>query len=122
MMNRAMSTTNVKRPEEYHGGGRGAVGGLGTIADDMNSPGRHRPRHQKRPTEPRRDIMELLQGQKEVTEKDLADSENRKILSYLMLEHKLGINLGELARTVRKETKDGVVPSPPKPELYVEAA
>ena len=61
-------------------------------------------------------------GQKEVKEKDLADAENRKVLSFLMLEHKLGISLSELARTVKKETKDGVVPARPKPELYVEAA
>lgn len=117
MMKRAMSTANVKQPEEYHGGGRGPTGSLGGAAE-LNSPGRHR---QKRP-EPRRDIMVLLREQKDVTEKDLADRENRKVLSCLMLEHKLGISLKELSRTVRKETKDGIVPSPPKPELYVEAA
>jgi hypothetical protein len=107
MMKRAMSTTNVKRPEEYHGG-------TGTAQS---------PRRGKRPqkTEPRRDLMDLLREQKTVIEKDLLDRENRRVLHCLMLEHKMGISLKELARTVRSETKDGVVPVAPNPPLYVEA-
>lgn len=129
MMKRAMSTANVKRPEEYHGGSRGAVSSLGDAHDPASMPEpedtaleRRSSRHPKRnQTENHRDILVLFREQKEITKKDLISKENRQILHYLMYENKLNLSLQELAKTVRKETKDGVVPKPPKPELYVEA-
>ncbi|GAX20803.1 hypothetical protein FisN_7Hh116 [Fistulifera solaris] len=116
MMKRAMSTTNVKRPEEYGPDGNGAsTNGLPFESPTPRRAGR-RP---QRP--PRRQLLDLLRENKPVTEKDLADKENRQLLHRLVYEHKLGVSLKDLAKKVKKETKNGVVPPPPKPLLYVEA-
>lgn len=109
MMKRAMSTTNVKRPEEYANALTGEQG--------EESPRR---RGQRKPEPPRRDIMMLLREQKEVTERDVADRDNRRTLHQLMLEAKLGISLKELAKSVKQEIMDGCVPSRPVPSLYIE--
>jgi len=103
MMKRAMSTQNVKRPEEYN----------------SRALGNALPRKPVR-REARRNIVELLDQNKPVKEKDLADRYNKQTLHFLMMETKLGVDLGELSEKVHQETKDGVVPPPPKPLLYVE--
>jgi hypothetical protein len=49
---------------------------------------------------PRRDLMVLLRAQKKVQPADLMDKENRRLLHFLAYEHKIGINLKELRRSV----------------------
>lgn len=51
-------------------------------------------------TPPRRDLMVLLRTQKKVQPADLMDKENRRLLHFLAYEHKIGINLKELRRSV----------------------
>jgi hypothetical protein len=65
-------------------------------------------RSSKRPTNrnetpeapPRRDLMVLLRAQKKVQPADLLDKENRRLLHFLAYEHKIGISLKELRRSV----------------------
>ena len=114
-MKRGMSTTNVRGPEEYHGANRGAVSGLGPELENRPRRGSRRPK-----PEPR-DLITLFREKKEVTHRDLADKDNRQIFHCLMLEHRLNVSLEELSKTVRKESKHGLIVERPKPELYVEA-
>ena len=118
MMKRAMSTTNVKRPEEYGPSGGSSSSYSTSLPFESPTP-RRAGRRPQRP--PRRHLLDLLRENKPVTEKDLADKENRQLLHRLMYEHKLGVSLKDLAKKVKKETKNGVVSPPPKPLLYVEA-
>lgn len=114
MMTRAMSTTNVKRPEEYANMGGGSQ-------DDNTIPAEPQDPPRRAGRRPQRDLITLLRENKEVTQKDMMDRGNRSALHYLMFESKLEVSLEELSKTVRNETSDGTVPRPPKPELYVEA-
>ena len=52
------------------------------------------------PEEPRRDLLVLLREQKTVQPSDLMDKENRRLLHFLAYEHKMGISLKELRRSV----------------------
>ena len=52
------------------------------------------------PEEPRRDLLVLLREQKTVQPADLLDKENRRLLHFLAYEHKMGISLKELRRSV----------------------
>jgi hypothetical protein len=72
-----------------------------------------------RPTEPRRDLLILLREQKTVTQKDLTDKENRRLLHFLIYEHKMGVSLTELEKSVRKEKEDGIEPDR-RQRLYIE--
>lgn len=127
ILHRAMSTANVKRPEEY-AEGRGAMAAVAAAAaaaaggpDGFTSPRQPRRRVSK-PKPVRRDVIELLRKNEKVTENDLMDKDNRRILHCLMMEHKLEVTFRDLASKVRKETKkDGSVPQRPKPPLFVEA-
>jgi hypothetical protein len=49
---------------------------------------------------PRRDLMVLLREQKTVQPSDLMDQENRRLLHFLAYEHKMGISIKELRRSV----------------------
>lgn len=51
----------------------------------------------------RRDLLVLLREQKQVDQNDLLDKENRRLLHFLMYEHKMGISLSELQKSIRKE-------------------
>jgi hypothetical protein len=72
-----------------------------------------------RKTEARRDLLILLREQKTVTQKDLTDKENRRLLHFLIYEHKMGVSLTELEKSVRKEKEDGIEPDRMQ-RLYIE--
>jgi hypothetical protein len=72
-----------------------------------------------RTTETRRDLLILLREQKTVTQKDLTDKENRRLLHFLIYEHKMGVSLTELEKSVRKEKEDGIEPDRMQ-RLYIE--
>ena len=57
--------------------------------------------------EPRRDLLLLLREQKKVSEQDFKDKENRRLLHFLIFEHKMGISLKQLHRHIRKEQQGG---------------
>jgi hypothetical protein len=61
----------------------------------------------------------LLREQKTVTQKDLTDKENRRLLHFLIYEHKMGVSLTELEKSVRKEKEDGIEPDRTQ-RLYIE--
>jgi hypothetical protein len=69
--------------------------------------------------EPRRDLLILLREQKTVTQKDLADKENRRLLHFLIYEHKMGVSLTELEKSVREEKEAGIAPDRTQ-RLYIE--
>jgi len=58
---------------------------------------------------PRRDLVVLLKKQQKVTAQDLIDKENRRLLHFLMYEHKMGIPLKELHKAVREDTEQSQV-------------
>jgi hypothetical protein len=72
-----------------------------------------------RPAETRRDLLILLREQKTVTQKDLTDKENRRLLHFLIYEHKMGVSLTELEKSVRKEKEEGIEPDRTQ-RLYIE--
>lgn len=72
-----------------------------------------------RTLEPKRDLLILLRDQKPVTQKDLKDKENRRLLHFLIYEHKMGISLGELGKMILKEKEDGVEPDR-RQRLYID--
>lgn len=141
-MNRAMSSENVKPPEEYgelpevrRGRRRVSKEGdellsdnddddsfageddeLGDIAPLKASSRRNRPKE-------RRDLLLLLREKKAVQLSDFADSkDNRRVLHFLLYQHKLGVDLEALQMKVDKDTsrfEGGLVPRP-IPPLYVE--
>jgi hypothetical protein len=55
------------------------------------------------PAEPRRDLLVLLREQKTVQQSDLMDRENRRLLHFLMYEHKMGISLQELHKSITQQ-------------------
>ena len=52
------------------------------------------------PEAPHRDLLVLLREQKTVEPSDLLDKDNRRLLHFLAYEHKMGINIKELRRSV----------------------
>lgn len=60
-------------------------------------------RRRERNTEPRRDLLVLLREQQKVQQSDLMDKENRRLLHFLVYEHKMGVSIKELARSVRQD-------------------
>ena len=71
--------------------------------------------HQQEEEEERRDLLVLLREQQTVTGKDLLDRENRRLLHFLMYEHKIGISMPELQHHIRSSP----LAEEPRP-LYVE--
>ena len=57
----------------------------------------------RRSSRERRDLMVLLREKKSIQPVDLMDKENRKMLHFLMYEHKMGISQDELQQRIRKE-------------------
>ena len=53
--------------------------------------------------EPKRDILLLLREGKQIQAADLMEKENRRLLHFLMYEHKMGISQKELGRRIRDE-------------------
>ena len=54
-------------------------------------------------TRERRDLMVLLRERRTIQSADLMDKENRKLLHYIMYEHKMGISQQELHDRIRQE-------------------
>jgi hypothetical protein len=50
-----------------------------------------------------RDLLVLLREKKKVTDIDLLDQDNRRLLHYLMMEHKMGIKQREIFELMRRE-------------------
>jgi hypothetical protein len=55
---------------------------------------------------PRRDLLVLLREQKPVTQADVLDTENRRLLHFLMYEHKMGMSVKDLQKKVRKMERE----------------
>lgn len=62
-----------------------------------------RSKSSKRSTRERRDLMDLLRERETIKQSDLMDKENRRLLHFLMYEHKMGISQKELIRRIREE-------------------
>jgi hypothetical protein len=173
-MKRAMSTENVKRPEEY--GPRGTTAapssmyGSGEVrrgrrrpkveddealvvevdeieseeveensdddsegddsfaAEDDDDEPKHdspvRTANSNRKGEARRDLSVLVRDQKTVHLADFNDQENRRLLHFLIFQHKLGVDLAELQATVAQDIAmhGAEALRRPVPPLYVEPA
>merc|ERR1711933_5526 len=137
-MKRAMSTQNVKRPEEYGPNGFRGSDDISSSTHGKRERMKRRPNRktsavetssrsemegQKSPQrrhhtsdgydnpkpisrkrqEPRRDLLALLRDGKTVTQKDLMDKENRRVLHFLVLEHKLGLSQKDLFHSIRED-------------------
>lgn len=50
-----------------------------------------------------RDLLLLLRDRKKVTQNDVLDKENRRLLHYLMMEHKMGVSPKDLYQVVRAD-------------------
>lgn len=74
-----------------------------------------------RAPEPKRDLLILLRDQKTVVQKDLKDKENRRLLHFLIYEHKMGVSLAGLEKSIRQEKEDGIEPDR-RQRLYIETA
>lgn len=144
-MKRAMSSENVKPPEEYgdqpevrrgrrrpskqledtgsdddddsFAGGDDELGDMAQLKS--SSVGK-----KVRPKEQRRDLLLLLREKKAVQLSDFVNcKDNRRVLHFLLYQHKLGVDLEELQLKVDQDTANnegGLVPRP-IPPLYVEA-
>jgi hypothetical protein len=139
-MNRAMSSENVKAPEEYgeqqpevRRGRRRATKESEETSDDDDSFAAEEDEvgdiaplkassRRNRPKE-RRDLLLLLREKKVVQLSDFSESkDNRRVLHFLLYQHKLGVDLEELQMKVDKDMsryEGGLVPRP-IPPLYVE--
>jgi hypothetical protein len=139
-MNRAMSSENVKAPEEYgeqqpevrRGRRRVTKEAEETSDDDDSFAGEEDEfgdiaplkalSRRNRPKE-RRDLLLLLREKKVVQLSDFSDSkDNRRVLHFLLYQHKLGVDLEELQMKVEKDMAryDGGLVPRPIPPLYVE--
>jgi hypothetical protein len=74
-------------------------------------------------SKPRRDLLVLLREEKKITKTDLIDRENRRLLHFLMYEHKMGVSHTELARAIRQQAELGepVRRKTDAPSLYIES-
>lgn len=143
-MKRAMSSENVKPPEEYgeqpevrRGRRRPSKDSEDTGSDDDDSfAGEDDDLSDIAPLKPssigkqiqskeqRRDLLLLLREKKAVQLSDFVDcKDNRRVLHFLLYQHKLGVDLEGLQLKVDKDiamNEGGRVPRP-IPPLYVEA-
>ena len=72
----------------------------------------------------RRDLRDLLRDKVAATMDDFESKENRRLLHFLIYEHKLGVSIKELKATIAEELADNpekILCRPPLP-LYVEPA
>jgi hypothetical protein len=72
----------------------------------------------------RRDLRDLLRDKVAATMDDFGSKENRRLLHFLIYEHKLGVSIKELKATIAEELADNpekILCRPPLP-LYVEPA
>jgi hypothetical protein len=153
-MKRAMSRENVIRPEEYGPGGV-MHGGAGQAkpTPDVREPrrGRRRPVKEEpkqieeeedaddddddddsfaddielEPAPARRDVLGLLRDQKPFKVSDFHEKDNRRILHFLLYQHKLGIDLAGLQAMVDHDIATKGAEEAlrrPFPPLFVEPA
>jgi hypothetical protein len=50
-------------------------------------------------------LLILLRDRKKVVESDVMDQDNRRLLHYLMLEHKMGVKQREIYELMRNEKR-----------------
>ena len=59
-------------------------------------------------------MLVLLRDRKKVVENDLTDQDNRRLLHFLLLEHKMGIKQKDIFDLLRSEQQQQQPPPPPK--------
>ncbi|GKY94364.1 hypothetical protein MPSEU_000402300 [Mayamaea pseudoterrestris] len=150
VLKRAMSTRNVKPPEDYAQGldssssrhtttrasGRFRMQRGSSVrqvvppeqpsrpVEDGSRPRLRRAQSSSSVTLPRRrDLLVLVREKKKVTKADLLDKENRRLLHFLMYEHKMGIPHAILLQQCQSEQASGsqLVRKMDYPTLFIDA-
>lgn len=82
------------------------------------------PSHKTKSKPPRRELLVLLREQKTVVSNDFNDKDNRRILHFLLYQHKLGMDLSELQSNVTNDIAMHGTEAMRRPvlPLYVEPA
>jgi len=104
------SSVVVPTPDAPNGGETADVADghdapTGSEAPQQSASGKSSSRSSKRrsSSRDRRDLMVLLRERRTIQPADLMDKENRRLLHFLMYEHKMGISQKELIRRIREE-------------------
>lgn len=95
-----------------------------SFAEEEEAPVRRSGSSRKGLAQPRRDLLVLLREQKTVHQTDFDDKENRRILHFLLYQHKLGIDLADLQSSVDHDIAVNGAEAMRRPTLplYVEPA